>query len=153
MEIPRTDRLIDSDRIAAKLVEMTTGMRGKQRVRKIYNEAIDDAVQALKVYADKNPAYANVLQAAARELERNWPLITDDRPKLLKWIRRGDGSWLGRDNKEIWRYSVNAKGTVVELSKVLDNGYDFISGHPSIKAAKQAAEDHYGRSDLRTDAT
>ncbi len=40
----------------------------------IYNNAMDDAINALEVYARKNPQYTIGLLAASRELRRNFML-------------------------------------------------------------------------------
>ena len=42
----------------------------------IYNNAIEDCVAALNVYAEKNPSCRNCLSLAAVEINDNWPLVT-----------------------------------------------------------------------------
>jgi hypothetical protein len=59
-----------------KVLKNVCGMSTRDAIVFVYNNAIDDAVNALGVYADKNPQHTTGLRAVARELERNFKLRT-----------------------------------------------------------------------------
>ncbi len=63
--------------IVAFMLEKTEQMTFRGRVIFIYNNAMDDAVAALEVYAEKNVEHGTGLRAAASELRRNFKLAEE----------------------------------------------------------------------------
>lgn len=56
--------------IVTALVDRSSGMSESERVRYVYNQAVDDAANFLRDLAPHNPMQATVLLSAERELRR-----------------------------------------------------------------------------------
>lgn len=76
MEIPIEDRKEVSSLIVDVLAVAVATMNPEDRVRHIYNRAIDDVVEAIDNYIKYNPQYVIVLRSL-RENIANWmPLVS-----------------------------------------------------------------------------
>jgi hypothetical protein len=77
MELPLAKRVEQSKKLIAALTAQAGELPTEELIVLIYNNAIEDCVAALNVYAEKNPEYRRPLAAAAQEIAFNWPLVKD----------------------------------------------------------------------------
>lgn len=74
--VSHEERIRQSLKIINVLVKNAGTVTTEEFIILIYNNAIEDCVVALNVYAEKNPSCRNCLSLAAVEINDNWPLVT-----------------------------------------------------------------------------
>lgn len=73
---PTDEQLNSAMKIPLTLEKRLYGITGPELIRRVYNEAIDDASNFLRDIAQKNPAYRLAIEAAGREV-RTWLIIPE----------------------------------------------------------------------------
>lgn len=67
-----------SREIAARLIEWTDGMEPEAAAARVYNEAIDDAINFVLVLATKNPKHRLAFYALVPEMRKWLPLKLEE---------------------------------------------------------------------------
>jgi hypothetical protein len=73
-DIPAQDRVASGAMIAQVLETQSAAMESRERIRFVYNEAVDDAANFLRDLVAYNPDCAACLLRAAQSLRESLPL-------------------------------------------------------------------------------
>ncbi len=73
-QVSEDEFIAASKGIVAKLQEWTADLDDDQRTRRIYNEAITDAIEFVQVMATKNPRWTTPFTTLAQEMQTYLPL-------------------------------------------------------------------------------
>ncbi len=74
-QVSEDEFIAASKGIVAKLQEWTADLDDDQRTRRIYNEAINDAIEFVEVMATKNPRWKIPFTTLAQEMKTYLPLV------------------------------------------------------------------------------